>query len=45
MISKESLVLIAVLVILVISFMTWSQSQSTGMQDSVNQSINDVLKI
>lgn len=43
MISKESLIMIAVLIILVISFMYWSDAQSTEIQNSVDAKIDEVL--
>ncbi len=43
MISKESLILIAVLIILVIGFMYWSEAQSDNIQKSVDEKIEKVL--
>lgn len=45
MISKESLVLVAVLIVLVISFMYWSTTQTENIQTSVDQSINEILEV
>lgn len=45
MVSKESLVLVAVLIVLVVSFMYWSSDQSSKIQNSVEKSINEVLSI
>ena len=44
MVSKESLILIAVLIILVIGFMIWSEKQSDYIQDAVEEKIQEVIK-
>lgn len=44
MVSKESLILIAVLVILVIGFMAWSMTQSEEIQSAVDEKISEVVE-
>ncbi len=44
MVSKESLILIAVLVILVVGFMIWSTTQSETIQSSVDDKISEVIE-
>lgn len=43
MISKESLIMIAVLIMLVIGFMYWSDAQSQEIQSGVDAKIDEVL--
>lgn len=43
MISKESLIMIAVLIMLVIGFMYWSEEQSLEIQNGVDEKIDEVL--
>ncbi len=45
MISKESLILIAVLVVLVTGFMNWSEVKATEIQNSVDNQIKNVLTV
>ncbi len=43
MVSKEMLILIAVLLILVVAFMYWSEEQSNEMEQGVEEKIDEVL--
>lgn len=43
MVSKESLFLIAVLIVLVIAFMYWSNEQSSEIQATVSDQIDEIL--
>ncbi len=44
MVSKETLILVAVLIILVMGFMLWSTSQSDNIQSAVDDQIQEVLE-
>lgn len=45
MISKETIILIAVMIILVVSFMNWSSEKSNEIQNGVDSKIESVLTI
>jgi hypothetical protein len=45
MVSKESLILIAVMIVLVVGFMYWSESKANQIQDAVDKKIEEVIEI
>jgi sensor domain CHASE-containing protein len=43
MVSKETLILISVLIVLVVGFMAWSNDTSKSIEQSVDEQIEQVL--
>ena len=43
MVSKETLILISVLIVLVVGFMAWSNDTSESIEKSVDEQIEQVL--
>ncbi|MFV0246790.1 MAG: hypothetical protein ACK5HS_02515 [Mycoplasmatales bacterium] len=45
MVSKESLILIAVLIMLVMSFMYWAKEQSKTIEDTIESQISETIDV